>query len=419
MENSTTDSQNPKTAGLNSKSLPLNNRVETGLSRLLADPSIQARIQGNIGYLCHSASVTPGLEHGALALKRLFGPRLKALFAPQHGFATDAQDNMIESPHFYHPYLQLPVYSLYSETRVPTPQMLEHIDTLVIDLQDNGTRVYTYIWTMVLVLEACARAGVGVVILDRPNPLGGTRVEGNISEMEFRSFIGWRPLPMRHGMTIGEVARFASAHWGMDAPLDVVPMSGWQRAFGFSECGLPWVLPSPNFPTPDTAMVYPGTVLLEGTNISEGRGTTRPFELIGHPNLQAFPFCESFNQRLNKMGLKGCMLRPAAFIPTFDKFQGQVCQGLQIHIADSRACNPWELGQWLLHSLYRELGLLLEWRQPPFEYVEDILPIDLLNGSANFRAWVEKQGSRDELLGLQYAGYPEFMDRRSEVLLYG
>ena len=407
-----------KTGEWNLKLLPLTNRVDTGLARLLADSSLQARMQGNIGYLCHSASVTPGLEHGALALKRLFGPRLKALFAPQHGSATDAQDNMIESPHFFHPFLQLPVYSLYSETRVPTPQMLEPIDTLIIDLQDNGTRVYTYIWTMVLALEACAKAGVRVVILDRPNPLGGIRVEGPISEMAFRSFIGWRPLPMRHGMTIGEVARFASAHWGMDVPLEVVPMSGWRRAFGFSECGLPWVLPSPNFPTPDTAWVYPGTVLLEGTNISEGRGTTRPFELIGHPNLQAFPFCESFNQRLDKRGLKGCILRPAAFIPTFDKFQGQVCQGFQVHVTDPSACNPWELGQWLLHSLFRELGPAFAWRQPPFEYVDDILPIDLLNGNAQLRGWVETQGALDELRHIQYLGYPEFMDRRSEVLLY-
>ncbi len=392
--------------------------VETGLARLIGDPFIQTTIQGNIGYLCHSASVAPSLEHGALAMKRVVGPRLKALFAPQHGFATDAQDNMIESPHFFHPFLKLPVYSLYSETRVPTPQMLEGLDTLVIDLQDNGTRVYTYIWTMVLALEACSKAGVRAAVLDRPNPLGGIRVEGNISEIAFRSFIGWHPLPMRHGMTIGEIARFACTHWDIAAQLDVVPMSGWRRGFLFSECGLPWVFPSPNFPTLDTAQVYPGTVLVEGTNISEGRGTTRPFELIGHPNLQAFPFCERFNQSLKEKGLMGCILRPAAFIPTFDKFQGQVCQGFQVHITDSGACNSWELGQWLLHSLCRELGPAFEWRLPPFEYVDDILPIDLLNGSAGLRKWVEKQGSEDELHYLQYADYTEFLRLRSEVLLY-
>ena len=374
-------------------------------------------ISGRVGYLCHSASVDARAVHGVTGLKAWFGSRLTAIFAPQHGFATDAQDNMIESPHFFHPYFQVPVYSLYSETRIPTPEMLAEIDTLIIDLQDNGTRVYTYIWTMVLAMEACGKAGVKVVVLDRPNPLGGHLIEGNISDLHFRSIIGYMPLPMRYGMTIGEVARFALQHWNIAVSLTIIPMTGWDRQWTFVQCGLPWVLPSPNFPTPDTARVYPGTVLFEGTNLSEGRGTTRPFELIGHPALPAYAFADYFNQqRANDMG---AVLRPATFQPTFEKHAGLTCNGFQVHVLDPGTFRPWTFGQHLLQAIYHFMGKDFAWREPPFEYIHDRLPIDLLNGSDLPRQWVENQGSTGELLEIEQGGYEDFLAQREEVLLYG
>lgn len=392
--------------------------IKTGLAVLLQEENLQQQIRGNIGYLCHSASVDAQARHGVYGLKALFGPRLKALFAPQHGFATDAQDNMIESPHFFHPYFQIPVYSLYSETRVPTPEMLKGIDTLIVDLQDNGCRVYTYIWTLVLALEACARAEVEVVVLDRPNPLGGLRIEGNISDLRFRSFIGWNALPMRHGMTIGEVARYAVAHWDIPARLRVVPMRGWARDMPFLQTGLPWVLPSPNFPTLDTAQVYPGTVLFEGTSLSEGRGTTRPFELIGQPGLPAYEFADFFHRKiLDTLPEAGAVLRPATFVPTFDKYAGAPCPGFQVHVTDT-AFRPWTFGQVLLQALYRFMGKDFAWRQPPFEYVYDRLPIDLLNGSDLPRLWVEQQGTISELREMEQQDYTRFLAQRQSVLMY-
>ncbi len=393
--------------------------MQSGLDRLLNEETLQKKIAGRIGYLCHSASVDARARHGVQGIKAVFGQRLKAIFAPQHGFATDAQDNMIESPHFFHPYFQVPVYSLYSETRIPTPAMLSEIDTLIVDLQDNGTRVYTYIWTMVLAMEACAHAGIKVVVLDRPNPLGGERIEGNISDLNFRSIIGWNPLPMRYGMTIGEVAAFAVRHWNVPVQLEVIPMNNWHRNMTFAQCQLPWVLPSPNFPTPDTAQVYPGTVLFEGTNLSEGRGTTRPFELIGHPELSAYAFADFFHQKiLQSLPEPGAVLRPATFQPTFDKYEGQACNGFQIHVLDPSVFQPWIFGQILLHAIFAFMGKKFSWREPPFEYIHDRLPVDLLNGSDKPRQWVEQQGTLREMLVIEQEGYPDFCAQREEVLIY-
>ena len=392
--------------------------VQTGLARLTVEAKLQHRLSGRIGYLCHSASVGPGVTPGPTAMKRLLGDRLKALFAPQHGLATDAQDNMIESPHFFHSHYQLPVYSLYSETRAPTPEMLADIDTLVVDLQDNGARPYTYIWTMVLALEACGRAGVEVVVLDRPNPLGGERVEGLISSADFRSIIGWHPMPIRHGMTAGEIAHYAQAYWGADCQLEVIPMKGWMRSMYFDDTGLPWVMPSPNFPSLDTALVYTGAVIIEGTNLSEGRGTTRPFELIGHPGLDAHRFVEECEGAMARSGIKGCALRPATFVPTFDKYKGVPCHGFQLHVTDRHTFRPWLTGQWLLRELYHHLSDGFAWRQPPFEYVFDRLPIDLLNGTDQLRFWVEERGAMEGLLAMEAEGRAAFLEKREAVLLY-
>lgn len=392
--------------------------VRTGLDRLIQEPALQEILKGNIGYLCHSASTDSRLQHGAGVLKALAGDRLKALFAPQHGFATDAQDNMIESPHFFHPFYQVPVFSLYSETRVPTPEMLREIDCLVIDLQDNGTRVYTYIWTMVLAMEACAQAGIPVVVLDRPNPLGGLRIEGNMSSLAFQSIIGWYPFPMMHGMTIAEIARYAVQVWHIPVELHVIPMAGWRREMSFAQTGLPWVLPSPNFPTTDTAAVYPATVFIEATCLSEGRGTTRPFELIGHPALPAYTFSQYFADILASKQLHTAVLRPATFSPTFDKFSGQSCQGFQVHIVDSPHFRPWQFGQLLLQALYHFPDFPFSWRQPPFEYIYDKLPIDLLQGSDLPRQWITQKGSLSDLSQLEMEGRDDFMKNRTGALLY-
>ena len=392
--------------------------VQTGLFQLTRQPQLSRAISGRVGYLCHSASVDTELGHGVEVMKRVFGDRLRALFAPQHGLATDVQDNMIESPHFFHPHYQLPVYSLYSETRIPTSEMLSEIDHLVIDLQDNGARVYTYIWTMVLAMEACGKAGIPVTVLDRPNPLGGEKVEGNLSDIRFQSFIGWLPLPMRHGMTMGEIARMAVHAWGISCDLNVIPMQGWHRGQYFDQTGLPWVLPSPNFPSLDTALVYTGTVLFEGTNLSEGRGTTRPFELIGHPAMQPFQFVESFHLTLDRFGLGCCRLRPATFIPTFDKYAGQACNGFQLHVTDRQAFRPWLTGQLLLRELCAHMGARFAWREPPFEYVADKWPIDLLNGTDQLRYWVEGQGSLEALLDMEQEGRAVFMEEREGGLMY-
>ena len=393
-------------------------QVMTGLDVAAKTPRALQHVEGRVGYLCHSASVDANVAPGIVCMQRIFGSRLRALFAPQHGLATDAQDNMIESPDFFHPWYQLPVFSLYADTRVPTPAMLNEIDHLIIDLQDNGARVYTYVWTMVLALEACAKAGVPVTILDRPNPLGGLRVEGNMSQLDFRSIIGWYPFPMRHGMTMAEIALYAQAHWQIPVMLTVVKMLGWQRSQYFEQTGLPWVLPSPNLPSMDTALVYTGTVLFEGSCLSEGRGTTRPFELIGHPQLQVFPFIERAHALFRRQGIEGCALRPAVFTPTFDKFTAESCQGFQLHVTDRQAFRPWRTGQWLLWLLWQQMGDAFSWRQPPFEYVYDRLPVDLLNGSADCRQWVEQSGSAEALTAIEAAGMADFLQLRTEVLLY-
>ena len=249
---------------------------------------------------------------------------LAALFGPQHGFRSNLQDNMIETPHDRDPRRHVPVYSLYSETREPTAEMLRDIDVLVVDLQDVGTRVYTFVYTMANCMRAAARHGVRVVVCDRPNPIGGEAVEGALLREPWTSFVGQFPIPLRHGMTIGELARLFNDEFGIACALDVVPMAGWQRGSYFDDTALPWVIPSPNLPTLDSAIVYPGAVLFEGTMLSEGRGTTRPFELIGAPWIDGERLADAMNAR----GLAGVHFRPAFFEPTFQKHARQTCGGV-------------------------------------------------------------------------------------------
>lgn len=395
--------------------------VLSGLDRLIADKSLQDKFKGNIGYLCHSASVTKDLEHGLLALKKVFGPRLKKIFGPQHGFVTDVQDNMVETKHYVHPYFGLPVYSLYSETRIPTDEMLEGLDHLIIDLQDVGTRIYTYIYTMTLAVEACTKKGIEVVILDRPNPIDGVTLEGNILDPQYASFVGRHPMPVRHALTMGEVAMMHKKFWhkeGKDSQVTVVPMSGWKREMSYEDTGLPWVIPSPNLPTIEAAYTFVGTVLYEGTNISEGRGTTRSLEIIGHPKLEAFGFHEKLMPVLKEARLEGFVLRPLVFLPTFQKHAGVPTGGYQIHVTDRKKFEPWRLCQYLLREMYHELGSEFRWKEPPYEYEFHKVPVDLINGTDELRHWVEKRGSEEDYQGIMKKNQSSWQEDRKSILLY-
>ncbi|HET9481632.1 MAG TPA: DUF1343 domain-containing protein [Candidatus Polarisedimenticolia bacterium] len=372
-----------------------------------------------VGLLMHQASVTPGLESARDVLNRLCGRRLTALFGPQHGIAGEKQDNMIESAHGQDARLGIPIFSLYSETRRPTPGMLREVDILVVDLQDVGTRVYTFEWTTALALEACAEAGIPVVVLDRPNPLGGVTLEGNLIRPGYESFVGLHPVPMRHGLTLGEMATLVNARLARrpGAPrcdLTVVPMTGWRRRMRFSDTGLPWVLPSPNMPTPETADVYPGQVLLEGCSLSEGRGTTRPFEVWGAPWLDA----AGLRERFRKRRLPGCVLRDHDFEPTFHKWQGQVCRGFQIHVTDRERFRPYLTTLSLLQDVIALHPDRFEWKQPPYEYVTDKLPIDVLTGDPVVRETIESGGSLTELAASWRAGIRGFSRESASHHLY-
>ena len=389
----------------------MSNHVRLGSDLLLAS----GRLQGaRVGIVCNHASVTHGFSHIVDRLAAADGVRLAAIFGPQHGFRSDVQDNMVETPHQDDRSRRVPVYSLYSETREPTAAMLAGLDFLVIDLQDIGARIYTYIYTMANCLRACARHGVRVIVCDRPNPIGGTDVEGGLLVAAFESFVGQFPIPMRHGMTIGELARLFNEHFGIGASLEVVKMEGWRREMYSDTTGLPWVMPSPNMPTLDTAIVYPGTVLFEGILISEGRGTTRPFELIGAPWIEA----ESFARRMNALELPGTYFRPAVFEPTFQKHAKQTCGGCQIHVTDRQAFQPVLVGVALIAMFHQVDPARFAWRQPPYEYEHDNMPIDILAGSEKLRGQIESGMSAREIGASWTADEESFKQLRAPFLLY-
>src|SRR5256714_84326 len=330
-----------------------------------------------IGALLHPASVSAGLEHAAQILERnhehLF--RLSALFGPQHGYLGQTQDNMVEWQSYEHPRLGIPVHSLYGERREPTPGMLENLDALVIDLQDVGARYYTFIWTMYLAMRACDKAGLPILVLDRPNPINGLTTEGPPLDPAYRSFVGLHPLPVRHSKTIGELAQLFRETFPR-IKLTVLPMKGWNRAMWFDETGLPWVMPSPNMPTLDTATVYPGMCLLEGTNISEGRGTTRPFEIFGAPFIEAEKFCSG----LNALKLPGVFFRENYFQPTFQKFAGEMCGGAQLHVTERDQFRPFLTGVEIIKHIRKTCPEQFQWKKPPYEYEWKRLPIEVLIG---------------------------------------
>jgi uncharacterized protein YbbC (DUF1343 family) len=331
-----------------------------------------------IGALLHPASVSGTLVHSSRILEAENGKlfRLAAFFGPQHGFLGQTQDNMVEWQTFAHPRLGIPVHSLYGEHREPTAEMLAGLDVLLVDLQDVGARYYTFIWTLYLCMRACEKAGVHLVVLERPNPINGLTTEGPLLDPDYRSFVGLHPIPVRHGKAIGELAQQFRDEAFPNCKLTVLPMKNWKRAMWFDDTSLPWVMPSPNMPTLDTATVYPGMCLLEGTNVSEGRGTTRPFELFGAPWIDA----EKFAAELNGVGLAGVYFRQAYFQPTFQKFSGQLCAGAQLHVTDREAFRPFQSAVEIIRRLRREYPNEFQWKQPPYEYAYDHLPIEVLLG---------------------------------------
>jgi uncharacterized protein YbbC (DUF1343 family) len=383
--------------------------VETGLDVLCAERLELCRGR-RVGVFCHPASVASDLGH---VVDRLIaaGVRPTRLFGPEHGVRGEAQD-MIGVEHGRDARTGLPVSSLYGETfesLTPAREDLAEVDVLVVDLQDVGSRYYTYVWTMALALQAAARAGVAVVVLDRPNPIGGVEIEGDTVGPGCESFVGLGAVPVRHGLTAGEIARLvvAGMPWGaarfarpLDCDLTVVAMRGWRREMDFDATGLPWIMPSPNMPTLDTAFVYPGMCLVEGTNLSEGRGTTRPFELVGAPFLDGYRLAAA----LDACDLPGVRFRPVSFRPMFHKFAGRSCGGVQLHVTDRATFRPYRTGIAVLAAARAQAPGDFRWRTEPYEFVADPPAIDLLTGSAAVRAGIDA----GQPLGTIVGGFGEF-----------
>lgn len=346
-----------------------------------------------VGLLVHTASVNRKLQHAVNLFVKSKKLTLNALFGPQHGIYGETQDNMVEWEGFHDRHTGLPVFSLYGRTRKPEPSMLEHIDVLVIDLQDVGARYYTFIWTMENCMQVCMEMNKSIVILDRPNPIGGHKIEGPVLKEAYASFVGQRPLPVRHSMTVGEIGNYLCNEFYPSLDFHVIPMQGWKRKFWFDSTHLPWVMPSPNMPTMDTAMVYPGMCLLEGTNISEGRGTTKPFEIFGAPFIEP----ELLLRQLTDFNLPGIIFRSTYFQPTFQKYTGNVCGGAQLHVTDRERFKPFKTGVTLIKAVYDLYPEDFSWRQPPYEYETEKLPIDILAGTDKLRKEIEKGEKLDRM----------------------
>ena len=372
-------------------------------------------IQGKrVGIIVNPSSINSQLEHTLDLFAAHPAIELTTVMGPQHGIRGETQDNMIEWEDYRDSVTHLPVYSLYSETRSPTQKMLADVDVVIFDLQDTGARYYTFVYTMALAMRACHQQGKSFIVLDRPNPINGIEVEGTVLDPNFSSFVGLYPLAIRHGMTVGELALYFNREFGIHCELHVVQMRGWEREMFFEDTGLPWVLPSPNIPTVDTAIVYPGMCLLEGTNISEGRGTTRPFEFSGAPWIQPFEMA----RRLKKMDLPGAVFRPLYFTPTFHKWSPQLVGGIQIHVLDRRAFRPFRTGLALL-KVYRELGgEQFQWKNPPFEYEYEKLPFDILCGTDKIRKQMEADASLKEIEHSWKDELQKFRKVRQKYLLY-
>lgn len=390
-------------------------RVQIGLEALTDE--FPEKIRGaRIGVVCHPASVDAELQH---ALERLTAAEAKivAIFGPEHGVRGEAQDMERVDDVELDPRLKAPVYSLYGATfdsLSPRRKYLRGLDAIVIDLQDIGARYYTFVWTMALCMQAAGKAGIRVIVCDRPNPLDGVSVEGNLIKPGFESFVSLDPLPNRHGLTIGEIARYLQTRRGVECELEVIPMKGWQREMRFNETGLPWVYPSPNIPTLDTALVYPGMCLFEATELSEGRGTCKPFELAGAPGVNP----EALVAALNERNLPGCRFRPVYFRPLFQKHAGKSCGGAQIHITDHKLYDSVMTGAHFLQCFKKVAPELFRWRTKPYEFVDEIPAIDLLSGDDQLRMALESNADLAEFAERWQEERAEFEAIRQEAFLY-
>ena len=398
--------------------------MDFGIDRLLADPALRRPLEGRrVALLAHPASVTCDLTHSLDALVAA-GLNVTAAFGPQHGLRGDKQDNMVETPDETDAHHGIPVFSLYGETRRPHGQSMGTFDTILIDLQDLGCRIYTFVTTLLYVLEAAAEHGKEVWVLDRPNP-AGRPVEGLTLRPGWESFVGAGPMPMRHGLTMGEMARWFVAHFDLDVDLSVVEMDGWRSdegpGFGWPAERV-WINPSPNAPNVNMARCYAGTVMLEGTTLSEGRGTTRPLELFGAPDLDPRALAAEM-ERIAPEWLAGCRLREISFEPTFHKHSGQLCHGLHIHAEgpwyDHAAFRPWRLQALAFKAIRRLMPGYELWRDFPYEYEFDKLAIDVINSSSLLREWVDDAGAEaGDLDALATADERTWKEEQREVLLY-
>lgn len=388
-------------------------RVATGLD-VLREEYWKILKGRRLGYLCNQASLDARLKHGKQIIAERLPGHLKALFGPQHGHGGEDQDNMVETEHARDSTLGIPVFSLYSAVREPSRNMLDLVDTLIIDLQDVGTRVYTFASTMLNCLKSAAKSGKQVIILDRPNPLGGDRVEGNLLRPQLYSFVGPSDIPMRHGLTMGEMGKFLNGIFDIGCDLEVIALKGWRRGMLWEETGLKWIMPSPNMPHADTALVYPGQVVWEGTNVSEGRGTCRPFEIFGAPYLDT----RSILEKLSPDCLQGCHLQEITFRPTFHKWEGDLCNGFMMHILDVKTFQPYFTTLAVLGTVIALHGERFHWKEPPYEYEFERMPIDLILGDTNLRRELETGEDLFHIREKWQAELNEYIERREPHLLY-
>ncbi len=389
--------------------------VRTGLERLLDDPRAWLG-SARVGLVANPTAVNRGLDHAADLLHRRPEVDLRCLFGPEHGLRGSAQDMAAVADHTDST-TGLPVASLYGDTLAslsPTPEQLARLDILLFDVQDVGARYYTYGATLALCMRAAAASGVRVVVLDRPNPIGGAAVEGGGLDAGLESFCGLYPAPQRHGMTLGELARLYNETFGIGCELDVAACEGWSRNAYYDQCGLPWVMPSPNMPTPDTALVYPGMCLLEGSNLSEGRGTTRPFELFGAPFIDG----PGLARELRRHDLPGVVFRPCVIEPAFHKFRGQRCGALQLHVSDRNAFEPYRTGLAVLVAVRKLWPESFAWRTEPYEFRADVPAIDLLTGRAAVRQAIDRGAALEDVVRAATGGTDLYDAGRGKALLY-
>jgi uncharacterized protein YbbC (DUF1343 family) len=387
--------------------------IRLGLEKVL-DEKIKILRGLKIGLICNQASVNHNFQHASDLFSEHPGINLTALFGPQHGIRADVQDNMIETSHSIDESTKLPVYSLYSETRQPTKEMLANLDALVVDLQDVGCRVYTFIYTMANAMKACAKFNKKIFVLDRPNPLNGIKVEGNILEKGYESFVGQYPIPMRHALTIGEMAKLLNEEFGINCDLEVIEMDNWARENYYDETDAPWVLPSPNMPTVSTAVVFPGTVFFEGTQVSEGRGTTKPFEIIGAPYINS----KELGDALNSLKLGGVIFQPISFLPSFQKHSNKNCNGVFIHVVNRELFEPVITGIAILKTIFDLHPNDFEWKIPPYEYVYDRNPFDVIAGTTKLRSRLKSMTSLHEIKNEWQKDIIKFSIIRNKYLLY-